>query len=130
MIINGILDTSVVIDIYRQVPPAIAWSEFYIANKLGMAITPVVWFEMVQGAVDTPERNRTMRFLRRFTVEHPTPDDNRWAMRQFATFYLGYGVEYTDTMIASVAIRLRVPLYTINVRHYRILPNLEAKKPY
>lgn len=71
-----------------------------------------------------------MRFLRRFHLEHPTPDDNNWAMLQFGRFYLSHGVEMTDVMIASVAVRLSVPLYTLNIRHYAPLPDLDEQKPY
>jgi predicted nucleic acid-binding protein len=35
-----------------------------------------------------------------------------------------------DAMIASVAARLAVPLYTTNLKHFQPLPSLDAKRPY
>jgi predicted nucleic acid-binding protein len=33
-------------------------------------------------------------------------------------------------MIASVAARLEVPLYTLNVKHYQPLPGIRVVRPY
>jgi len=35
-----------------------------------------------------------------------------------------------DAMIASVAVRLAVPLYTLNIKHYAPLPDVDEQKPY
>jgi len=51
-------------------------------------------------------------------------------MRQFETFHLSHRIEYEDVMIASVAVRLSVPLYTLNIRHYAPLPDVDEQKPY
>lgn len=95
-----------------------------------MAITPVVWMETVQGATDKTKRAQAIRFLRRFHIEHPTEDDQRWAMRQLARFHLSHGVQLQDALIASVAVRLSVPLYTTNLRHFAPLPSVAAEQPY
>lgn len=51
-------------------------------------------------------------------------------MRQLARFYLSHGAHLQDVMIASVAARLAVPLYTLNVKHYEPLPGLRVVRPY
>jgi predicted nucleic acid-binding protein len=76
------------------------------------------------------KRAQAIRFLRQFRVEHPTEDDNRWAMRQTARFHLSHGIQLQDAMIASVAARLAVPLYTTNLKHFQALPSVDAQKPY
>jgi predicted nucleic acid-binding protein len=84
----------------------------------------------LQGATDATKRAQAIRFLRQFLVEHPTPDDNRWAMLQLGRFYLSHGIHLQDVMIASVAVRLGVPLYTQNLKHYAPLPGIRAIRPY
>lgn len=128
MVTDAILDTSVLIDLLRAFPPATNW--FADLGRQRVAITPVVWMETVQGAVNREKRAHAIRFLRQFRIEHPTEDDNRWAMRQTASFYLSHGVHLQDAMIASVAARLAVPLYTTNLKHFQPLPSVDAKKPY
>ena len=126
--IDAVLDTSVIIDLLRGVEPAVRW--FPSLGRQRPAITPVVWMEAVQGATDATKRAQAIRFLRQFLVEHPTADDNRWAMLQLGRFYLSHGIHLQDVMIASVAVRLDVPLYTLNLKHYGPLPGIQAIRPY
>lgn len=128
MVTDAILDTSILIDLLRGHEPAKDWIEGLDRRRL--AITPVVWMETVQGATNKTKRSEAVRFLHRFVIEHPTEDDNRWAMRQLARFHLSHGVQIQDAMIASVAARLAVPLYTTNLRHFEPLPAVDAEKPY
>ena len=86
--------------------------------------------ETIQGAANKIELNRAIRLLNRFSIEHPTPDDNLWAMKQAAIYFLSHRVGFQDVTIASVAIRLNIPVYTINLKHYSALPNLIVRRPY
>jgi hypothetical protein len=128
VVIDAVLDTSVLIDLLRAFPAAKSW--FAGLGRQRLAITPVVWMETVQGAVNREKRAQAIRFLRGFRVEHPTEDDNRWAMLQSARFHLSHSIQLQDAMIASVAARLAVPLYTTNLKHFQPLPSVNAKKPY
>jgi predicted nucleic acid-binding protein len=127
-VIDAILDTSILIDLLRAYPPAQEWFASLGPRKVG--ITPVVWMEAIQGATDATKRAQAIRFLRQFRIEHPTEDDNRWAMRQTARFHLSHGIQLQDCLIACVAARLAVPLYTANLKHFLPLPGLDASKPY
>jgi predicted nucleic acid-binding protein len=125
---DGVVDTSVIVDYLRQ--KSIAQSWFLQNQRKRLVITPIVWMETIEGARSGIERDQILRFLRQFPIEHPTRDDNNWAMRQFAHFRLSHGVEFTDVLIASVAARLNAPPYTLNLKHYAALPNVNAVRPY
>lgn len=128
MVSDAILDTSVLIDLLRGFQPATDWLAGL--GRQRTVITPVVWMETIQGATNRVRREQAIRFLRRFRIEHPTEDDNRWAMRQTARFHLSHSIQLQDAMIASVAVRLSVPLYTTNLKHFQPLPAVNARKPY
>jgi predicted nucleic acid-binding protein len=128
VVIDAILDTSVLVDLLRAYSPATEW--FASLGRRRVAVTPVVWMETVQGATNREKRAQAIRFLRQFRIEHPTEDDNRWAMRQTARFHLSHGIHLQDAMIASVAVRLGVALHTTNLKHFQPLPSLEVLKPY
>jgi predicted nucleic acid-binding protein len=81
---DGILDTNIIIDLTTQNPLALLWLNRMSNQRL--AITPVVWLEILEGARNHAERTQIMRFLRQFPIEHPTPDDHRWTMLQFSRF--------------------------------------------
>lgn len=128
MVIDAVLDTSVIIDFLRAYPPAQTWIASQQSQRFG--ITPIVWMETVQGATNKDERARAIRFLRQFGIEHATENDNQWAMLQLARFGLSHGVQFPDVMIASVTVRLGVTLYTLNMKHYAPLPDIDARRPY
>jgi predicted nucleic acid-binding protein len=125
---DGIIDSNIVIDLLRQIPSSVSW--YANLQRQRIAITPIVWMEVVQGARNKTERRQIVRFLMRFTIEHPTSHDNQWAMSKFARFRVSHGVEYQDLMIASVAVGLAIPLYTRNTKHYHFLPRLKLVRPY
>lgn len=116
------------IDLLRGHPLAVDWAQSRGAQR--SAITPIVWMEIAQGAQNNRELLELTRFLRQFHIEHPTIADNNWAMRQFGRFNLSHKIDMADVMIASVAVRLAVPLYTLNIRHYEPLPDVDEQRPY
>lgn len=126
--VDGIIDSTILIDFLRKTNTAIAWKSS--VAKLNLSITSIIWMEIVQGATDKQKRQQILKFLKQFPVEYATPSDNQWAMRQVARFSLGYGIHLSDVLIASVAIRLNVPIYTLNVKHFSPLPGIQTIQPY
>jgi len=128
VVISAFLDTSITIDLLRGDPRAVSW--YASLQNQTVAITPIVWMETIQGAGNKIQLTRFVRFLRQFHLEHPAREDNEWAMKQFEQFHLSHRIDYEDLMIASVAVRLSVPLFTLNIRHYAPLPDVDERKPY
>ncbi|MCA0455775.1 MAG: PIN domain-containing protein [Chloroflexi bacterium] len=125
---DALIDTNVIIDLLNNIPQAVNWHQQQ-ANLI-LAITPVIWFETLEGANNNFERSQALKLLRRFQMEHPTISNNNWAMAQYSQFYLSHGVDWEDCMIASVTVRLAIPLYTRNSRHFTVLPALDLRQPY
>lgn len=125
---DGLLDSNIVIDLLRRTPDANNWKN---SNPhLDLGISSIVWMEVVQGATDTIKRAQAIRFMRAFKLVHYESVDSFWGMFQFAQYHLSHGVEITDVMIAAISIRLNVPLYTRNLKHYNPLPGVQVIKPY
>ncbi|MBE2270094.1 MAG: PIN domain-containing protein [Anaerolinea sp.] len=120
--IDAIRDTNIIIDLLHELPRADTWFSGQGNSKFG--ITPTIWGEIIAGALNKKDMQRLLRFLRRFEIVHVTPED------QFTDFYLSHGVEFEDCLIAAVAVRLGVPLYTRNVKHFTPLPALDERQPY
>jgi predicted nucleic acid-binding protein len=127
-VIDGVLDTNILIDLLRNVTRTVQW--YASLQTQNLALVPIVWMEVVQGSRSKIEQQQIIRFLNRFQIEHPTAADNLWAMRELANFNLSYGVHFSDVMIASTTVRLNVLLYTFNVKHFSALPNLNVQRPY
>lgn len=123
-----VLDTDVLIELLRNRSEAIAWLDS-ISNKT-VGVSVLTRMELVQGAQNRNEQDTITSVLDRYDVVHLTPIDSQRAMQWFESYYLSHGVEIIDCLIAASAIRLGVPLYTFNAKHYRPLPELHFEQPY
>jgi len=125
---DGIIDTSLVIDIYRGYQPALGWSKLNEERKY--AITPIVWMEAVEGARNKNDQRKMLRLLSLFQMEQIQSEDGTWAMRKVQPFYLSHSMNLTDALIAAPAHRLKLPLYTRNTKHFLPLLGELVQQPY
>lgn len=95
------------------------------------SITPTTWLEIIQGARGgKTEQAAHKRILDLFALEYPTQVDMDWAMNQLLRYRLSHSVDANDCLIASVALRLSIPLYTRNLKHMTPLIGALAVRPY
>ena len=125
---QGLLDTNILIDISRRYAPAIQWMQ---ANTgLVLAIPSLVRMEMVVGAQNKLDLDRIVKTLKPFPVIYPSESDAQWAMEQFEIYYLRYQIEIIDCFIAATSIRLKLPIYTRNVKDLGIFKDVVLRVPY
>lgn len=125
--IDGIVDTTVVIHLYRGDQKAVAW----VKSVTTLGITPITWMETIYGARGNREQSESLKILRGFSLIHLTQDDQLWAMAQLLEKRLKFGVAMADCLIASVCQRLQVPIYTHNIKHMaRLLDPRLVIQPY
>src|SRR5258708_6206113 len=125
--IAGIVDTSVLVHLFRNNPLAIEW----IGSQPDLAITPISWLEFMYGAPGKSGQTRCLHLMQQFIIEFLAPSDQAWAMQQMLQYRLSHGASLTDCLIASVAYRLQGPVCIDNVKDF--LPMLATKlvvKPY
>ena len=46
------------------------------------------------------------------------------------SFCLSHGMQIPDALIASTALQHGLPIYTENVRHFQMIPQLVVIRPY
>src|SRR5689334_18115485 len=108
----GIVDTNILIELYRNFPAAKAW----ITAQNDLAISSVTWLEFMEGARGKAGQVRCLQIVAPFDCAYLSEADQQWAMAQLLRYRLSYGVSFKDCLIASAAHRLQVPLYTQNVK--------------
>ncbi len=123
---DGILDTTVLIHLFRRYKPALNW--FKIQRRY--AITSISWLELMEGASNKQNQQHCKTLLSQFQILYPNTNDQQWAMTQLETFQFSHHIGYADCLIASVANRLQVDLYTHNLKHMTPLISQLAIKPY
>jgi predicted nucleic acid-binding protein len=124
--VDSLLDTSVLVDVLRQHPPAKVW----FANQKQPGIPSMVWIELLQGVPNRIAEQRALRILSKFVRIDLTVSDVDWAIQQLSRYKLSHNIGGLDCLIASASHRLQVPLYTTNLKHFIPLLGSLAQKPY
>jgi hypothetical protein len=127
-VIQGLLDTNILIDVLRGYPPALAWVQAN-ANRL-FVISSLTRMEIVTGTRDKASLRRDLAVVSQYAVIYLSDDDSRWALQQFEAIYLRHRVEIIDCLIAATSFRLNVPIYTRNARDYAPFSGVAAQIPY
>jgi len=123
-----LLDTDVLIDCLRGLPAADAWLR-ESADQV-FAIPGIVAMELIVGCRDKADLGRTQAFIRHFDVIWPEAPEIRRAFDLLVAYRLQFGVGIPDCIIAAMALERGMPLYTFNLKHYRMFPGLEVREPY
>jgi predicted nucleic acid-binding protein len=124
--IDALLDTTVVLHLYRKYQPALLWFN----NQQRYGITAITWLEVMEGASNKTNQARCKILLSQFILRYPTAIDQRWAMQQLEHFQFSHHIGKEDCLIAAVAHRLQLPLYTHNLKDMQPLIGNLAVKPY
>lgn len=123
----AIADTTVVLHLYRRYVPALTW---YGSLSQSLGISPITWMEVMYGTGSKAKQATCRALLSQFDLLHLTLSDQDWAMQQMEKYRLSHGVAIGDCFIASVAYRLRLPLYTHSLKDMTPMIGGLAVKPY
>jgi predicted nucleic acid-binding protein len=125
-VVTTILETTVIVDLLRNYPPAETWIQ--AQTEASLAITPIIWMEVIGGGPTKVKRIQAASLMQRFNMLELNPADMNWAMHQQMAYELSHGVGMMDCLIASVSYRLQIPLYTHNLKHFTPLLGDLAQK--
>jgi predicted nucleic acid-binding protein len=123
---DAILDTTVIVHLWRRYPPALNW----FRNNGVYGVTSTTWMEVMRGSTSKATQAQARAILDQFEVLYTTSSDQLWAMEQLERFQFSHHIGKDDCLIASVAYRLQVPLYTHNLKDMTPLIGSLAVQPY
>lgn len=123
-----LLDTDVMVDVLRKYAPALTWLASLGSNTIG--IPGLVGMELLQGCRNRREQRQVERILRPYVLYWPDRADCARAFDDFAAYHLSHGLGILDALITETAVGLGVELATFNEKHYSVVNELRALKPY
>jgi predicted nucleic acid-binding protein len=123
----GVVDTTVILHYFRKNLAARAWVDSHSAR---LSVVSITWLEVMSGANSKAHQTDAKLILSKFEVLYRTDADQQWAMQQLEQFQFTHHIGKDDCLIASVAYRLQVALYTHNLRDMTPLLGGLAVKPY
>ena len=122
-----VLDTDILIDVLRGHKQAITWFTTLIQVP---SIPGFVVMELIQNAKNKQQVNQVFKFIAPLPIIWLTELDCARALTDFSQYHLSDGVGLLDALIAHCAISKNATLCTFNVKHYRVIPNLNILQPY
>lgn len=123
----GIVDTTVILHYFRKNQAARKWVDNQIEH---LSVASITWLEVMLGASNKANQAQSKTILSKFELLHLTAADQNWAMQQLEHFQFSHHIGMNDCLIASLAYRLQVPLYTHNLKHMTPMIGQLAVKPY
>ncbi len=71
-----------------------------------------------------------LEYLTRAMVTPMMPETAEHALALMRTYTLSHGLTIPDALIAAAALEHGFTLYTRNVRHFQVIPDLHVVQPY
>lgn len=126
---HGLIDTDILVDASRGITLA---GEFLdeVASHSSVTISIISAMELMVGCRNAKQLLDVKQTLNLFTVLPATESISLAAQTLVEAYALGYGLLIPDAFIAATAIDNNIILYTRNVRHYKMIPNLKIVQPY
>jgi predicted nucleic acid-binding protein len=122
-----VLDTDILIDVLRGHKPAVTW----ISHLREVPSIPgFVVMELIQNTQNKKEINQVFKLIAPLPIIWLTESDCTKALSDFTQYHLSDGVGLLDALIAHCAISKNATLCTFNIKHYRVIPNLQIAQPY
>ncbi len=124
-----LFDTTILIDLFRNDPRVDRYLEGLL-DETGLVTHAMVKAEVLVGLGDSRELGKFDRLFRRFELVHATQGDSEEALAWLRRLHLSHKVGFPDCLIAATAIRMDLPVVTLNLRHFRLFKGLRVVRPY
>lgn len=116
-------DTNILIEFYRNNPQVAA--ELRQIGYGEIAISVVTQAELYFGALNRKELDEIRRHLSLISQLPVSEGISRQFIMLMETYSLSHKLSIPDALIAATAIEYGLPLYTLNVRDFRFIQNLQ-----
>ena len=123
------LDRDVMIDPFREYPPAKTWFDS-INDSETMALPGFVVMELIQGCENKLQLKKLQRDLAFYETVWLEAEDCEQAHDVFTKYYLSHNAGLIDVMVGMTAVSLGVQLFTFNEKHNQFIPGLKTLQPY
>ncbi|MBY0260847.1 MAG: PIN domain-containing protein [Phycisphaerales bacterium] len=122
-------DTSIFVDYLRgRTQAEVAVATLRASGEVHLHL--VVAAELISGARDRAELRRANAVISGCRQIVPTETDLRRALVLLQRHRLADGPDWNDCQIAATAIRLGLPVMTLNEKHFRVFRGLKLVRPY
>lgn len=125
---RGLIDTDILIDFLRGFDLA----DQFLNNQKhrGLLVSDITAMELIKGCHNFMEIKKVERFLESFQIIPLSPDISQKARDMMTQFAVSHGLAIPDALIAATAMVYNLNLFTKNIRHFQMIPELISIRPY
>lgn len=116
-------DTNVLIEFYKNNPAIVG--QLRKVGQPNIAISVVTTAELIYGALNKRELRQILADLDHLITLDIGPEICRIFLQLMTDYALSHNLTLPDALIAATALHHGIPLYTLNVKDFRFIPDLE-----
>lgn len=119
-------DTNILIELSKNNAEIIR-----VLKRIGSAnirISAITAGEFLFGALNKVELIKIKRAVESVSIIHPDPVISDLALNLIERYALSHNLDVPDAFIAATAIALDIPLYTLNLKHFKYINGLKLFK--
>ena len=129
-LLEVLLDTDVMIDIFREYTPAVDWLDSLITRNAKVSLPGFAVMELIQGCENKEQIKEVREDVEGFRILWPAESTCSKALEAYARYSLSHGLDILDALIGQMAEDLVMPLHTFNTRHFKGVFKIETIQPY
>lgn len=122
-----IFDSDILVDSLRIFPPAVLWLNSLEDDEIFLA--GFVVMELIQGCKNKTEQEKVKKEIGKYKIIWPNPKVCNEALHTFSKCHFSHGIGILDSLIGHLALEMKLPLYTFNLKHYAAIQNLKTVQP-
>jgi len=119
-----VIDADVMIEVLRKNPAVTS----YLRNDIGafnIVLSAVTIAEIQQGATSKENLQQINRLLKQYIVLPVDHNISSIFSTLVQKYVLSHDTDIGDTFVAATALHFQLPLLTMNLKHYKHIPNLQ-----
>ena len=124
-----LVETTILVDLLRGSDEAADYLDA-VRSQQALICSAVTSAELIVGARTRAELRAIDQLLARFQIEPIVADDSVRSLNWLKKYYHTHGVGFHDCLLAAAAVRLRMPVVTLNEKHFKVLPGVKVIRPY
>ena len=124
-----LVETTILVDYLRRSSAA---ADYLDATRMqaNLLCSVVTKAELIVGSRTRKELRAIDQLLARFQIEPIGSADSVRALNWLRKYFHAHGVGFHDCLLGATALRLRIPIATLNEKHFKVLPGVRVIRPY
>jgi tRNA(fMet)-specific endonuclease VapC len=120
-------DTDVFIEFYKNSDHIV--QELRVIGQTNIAVSAITQAELYYGALNKSELQKIHNNLQIISCLPLDEKISVYFLNLMKSYSLSHKIDIPDAIIAATAIIHHVPLYTLNTRHFRFIPEIQLHHP-